>query len=161
MKLLPYTKKWKILFEEEKSVIKNAIENCTDIQHIGSTAIFGIMSKPIIDIAVMLTTLEEANNYIIPLSDIGYIHDQVSSSSERYFFRKGNPVKYHLSLTAPNVTFLKRQILFRDYLNSHPPVAKEYEKLKIKIIKEDPTGGENYINAKDSFVKRVLRLAER
>jgi GrpB-like predicted nucleotidyltransferase (UPF0157 family) len=162
MKLYPYSKQWKTIYDEEASTIRNTIgTNFTEMQHIGSTAILGIKSKPIIDIAIMLPSLHDADNLILPLANISYVYDKPSSSSERFFFRKGKPVKFHLSLTAPNVTFWRRQILFRDYLNSHQSVAKEYEELKMKMIEEDPGGGESYLNTKSSFVEKVLRLAEK
>lgn len=161
MKLSPHSLTWKKLYEEEAKKIRIAIGDFVlDVQHIGSTAISGIKAKPIIDIAVMLSSLDKAEDLIEPLAKLGYNHDKPESSSERYFFRKGEPVRYHLSLTAPNVTFWQRQILFRDYLIGHPSLAKEYEKLKLEMIKKDPAGGKKYLNAKSLFVRKVLELAE-
>ena len=131
-----------------------------DIQHIGSTAIPGMIAKPIIDIAVTLSSLDKAKDLIEPLATLDYNYDELASSSERYFFRKGEPTQYHLSLTAPNVSFWHRQILFRDYLISHPSTAKEYKELKIKMIEKDPTGRGDYLKAKSPFVQKVLKLAE-
>ena len=162
MKLFPYSQEWKTLYEKEVEKIKNVIGDFViDIQHIGSTAIPNIVAKPIIDIAVMLSSLDKAKDLIKPLGNLGYNYDESASSSERYFFRKGEPTQYHLSLTALNVSFWHRQILFRDYLVNHPPLAKEYEKLKLEMIEKDPTGRKDYLNAKSSFVQRVLELAEK
>jgi len=162
MKLLPYSPEWKLLYEKEAEKIRGVIGDvATDIQHIGSTAIPGIAAKPIIDIAVMLSSLDKAKSLVGPLAGIGYKYDEPASSPERYFFRKGEPAQYHLSLTAPNVGFWKRQILFRDYLISHPSLAKEYEKLKLDMIEKDPTGGKEYLHAKAPFVQRILELAEK
>lgn len=162
MKLSPYSQQWKNLYEEETVRIKDIIGDLAiDIQHIGSTAIPGMIAKPIIDIAVMLPSLDKAKDLIKPLANLGYNYDESASSSERYFFRKGEPVQYHLSLTAPNVSFWRRQILFRDYLINHPSIAKEYEELKIKLIEKDPTGREDYLNEKSPFVQKISKLAEK
>lgn len=48
VKLLPHNKKWKTLFEKERATLKNKLNGLVvDIQHIGSTSIFGIPAKPI------------------------------------------------------------------------------------------------------------------
>lgn len=162
MKLSSYSQEWKFIYKQEAEKIKSIIGDFViDIQHIGSTAIPNIMAKPIIDIAVMISSLDKAKDLIKLLADIGYKYDEPASSSERYFLRKGDPIQYHLSLTALNVTFWHRQILFRNYLIDHPSIAKEYEKLKLKIIKKDPTGGKEYISEKSSFIQKVLELAEK
>lgn len=162
MKLSPYSQQWKNLYEEETVRIKDIIGDLViDIQHIGSTAIPGMIAKPIIDIAVMLPSLDKAKDLIKPLVNLGYNYDEPASSSERYFFRKGEPVQYHLSLTAPNVSFWRKQILFRDYLISHPSIAKEYEELKVKLIEKDPTGRGDYLNEKSPFIQKILKLAEK
>ena len=159
MKLSSYSQQWKNLYEEEGIRIKDIVgDSAIDIQHIGSTAIPGMVAKPIIDIAVMLPSLDKAKDLIKPLATLGYNYDEPASSSERYFFRKGEPVQYHLSLTAPNVSLWHRQILFRDYLISHPSMAKEYEELKVKLIEKDPTGRKDYLNEKSLFVQKVLEL---
>src|SRR3989338_6961565 len=106
MKLSSYSQEWKTLYDNEEEKIKGIIGDfIVDIQHMGSTAIPGIAAKPIIDIAVLLSSLEKVEDLIKPLAKIGYNYDKPASSSERYFFRKGEPVQYHVSLTAPNVTF--------------------------------------------------------
>jgi len=162
MKLSSYSQEWKFIYKQEAEKIKSIIGDFViDIQHIGSTAIPNIMAKPIIDIAVMISSLDEAKDLIKLLADIGYKYDELASSSERYLLRKGDPIQYHLSLTALNVTFWHRQILFRNYLIDHPSIAKEYEKLKLKIIKKDPIGGKEYISEKSSFIQKVLELAEK
>ncbi len=162
MELSSYSQQWKSLYEREVIRIRDVIGDLViDIQHIGSTAIPNMTAKPIIDIAVMLPSFDKAKELIKPLNGLGYNYDEPASSSERYFFRKGEPTQYHLSLTVPNVSFWHRQILFRDYLISHPSVAKEYEELKIKMIKKDPTGEEDYLKAKGPFVQKVLKLAEK
>ena len=162
MELSPYSQKWKVLYEKEAEKIKSIIGDfITDIQHIGSTAIPDIMAKPVIDIAVMIPSLDKARDLIKPLSTLGYYYDKPASSPERYFFRKGEPVQYHLSLTAPNVSFWRRQILFRDYLINHPSIAKKYEELKLRMIEKDPTGRKDYLNEKSLFVQKILELAEK
>lgn len=153
---------WVKLYNQEAEKIKSILGNdVIDIQHIGSTAIKGITAKPIIDIAVLMPIIKNKKGMANILAQAGYAYFPSDSSVERMFFRKGDPVQFHLSLTEKGVTdYWQRQIAFRDYLNTHPQKAKEYESLKKELIKEDPSAGEIYSKGKDYFVKEVIKLSK-
>lgn len=167
MNLVPHEKQWKQLYEEEASLIKDSIGylGIIDIQHIGSTAIPNIMAKPIIDIAVKIPSLEEIKSLIKPqiiepLNKLGYDYDEKRSSSERFFFTKGKPSQFHLSITDTLVSYWRRQILFRDYLINHSSLAKEYEQLKIALLEKESKTSEDYSKGKTIFIQKILTLAE-
>ena len=47
VELLPYTAEWPRLFQEEKARLQTVIgQQVLDIQHVGSTAIPGMIAKP-------------------------------------------------------------------------------------------------------------------
>jgi GrpB-like predicted nucleotidyltransferase (UPF0157 family) len=51
--LMMYKSSWKTLFQKEKNNLFNlGIDNILKIEHIGSTAIQGMTSKPVIDILI-------------------------------------------------------------------------------------------------------------
>lgn len=52
------------------------------------------------------------------------------------------------------------EIYFRDYLNAHQDIAKEYEKLKLKLWKKYEHNRDAYTNAKTEFVKKYTELAK-
>lgn len=162
MKIVPYDDQWPKIFLAEKELISsNVREDIIDIQHVGSTAIPQISAKPIIDIAVLIPSLENAERYIKPLGKIGYRCCPDSSSIERKFFVKGEPPKYHLSLAQPEkFSYWKRQILFREYLRQHHDLALEYEALKKQLMAKYPDGRQQYSDGKNEFVNKVLALAE-
>ncbi len=57
VRLVPYSPEWQKLFEEEERLLRSAIgEHVVDIQHIGSTSIPGLEAKPILDIAVAVSS---------------------------------------------------------------------------------------------------------
>jgi len=157
-----YNPEWHKEFEHESKSIREYLGSIViDIQHSGSIAIKGIASKPIVDIAVLVSNIENADAIESTLSNLGYTYFPKSSSVERMFFRKGNPVKCHLSLTEQGKTpYWERQILFRDYLNAHPEKAKEYENLKRELILKDPQAGQVYTDGKSEFVEEILKLAK-
>ena len=52
------------------------------------------------------------------------------------------------------------EIYFRDYLNAHPYIAKEYEKSKLNLWKKHEHNRDAYTEAKTDFVKKYTELAK-
>ena len=94
------------------------------------------------------------------ISHIKYRYEERSSSSERHFFRKGNPTEFHCSICYKDRgSYWERQILFRDYLRKHPEVLSDYQELKIRLLEKYPTGRGGYVSGKTEFVEKILILA--
>ncbi len=159
-----YSSKWPDKYAVEAESIRSVLgESIKDIQHIGSTAIPGSIAKPIIDIAILVDSIEDVDFFVEKLSALDYIHKPEMSSVERIFLRKGDPIEYHLSIACPKHDFWKRQILFRECLRKNPGLVEEYNALKLKNIKNIPENelvdlsvSPNYNRGKSDFVGRVL-----
>ena len=153
--ILPYQPSWKDKYEMEKAnLLKIFGDKLIDIQHIGSTSVEGLKSKPIIDIGVMIKNRTDVDYFLEALNKIGYNFQAQyqSSTAERHFSIKGDPIEYHLSIAYTDQGgFWGRQILFRDYLRSHPDLRGEYSKLKEDLLKADPTGKGSYISGKTVY----------
>jgi GrpB-like predicted nucleotidyltransferase (UPF0157 family) len=160
--LSSYESSWEDKFEVEKNnLLKIFNGKAIAIEHIGSTSISGLSSKPIIDIAVLIEKREDGDIFIGLVEKLGYQYDKLNSSGERHFFRKGNPTEFHLSIAYKDKgSFWERQILFRDYLRKHPDFRDEYQKLKRKLLKDDPTGKGSYLSDKSEFVAKILKIAK-
>ena len=52
LKLLPHTPTWIELFKQEKRALQSFIGKDVAIEHIGSTAVPGLVSKPTIDLLI-------------------------------------------------------------------------------------------------------------
>jgi GrpB-like predicted nucleotidyltransferase (UPF0157 family) len=108
---------------------------------------------------VLIDSHTNAVKFMPKLEKVGYPFDPAShtdKSTERHLFRKGNPTQYHLSIAyADRGSFWKRQLAFRDYLRNHPEDRDRYAKLKLELIKKDPTGKDliNEILDKSGFVR--------
>jgi GrpB-like predicted nucleotidyltransferase (UPF0157 family) len=163
-----YQESWKNKYLNEEKEIRNVLGDLVlDIQHIGSTAIVGSIAKPVIDIAVLVDDIGDANIFVEKVIALGYAYKPELSSPERIFFRKCDPVEYHLSITTLGFSFWDRQIIFRDYLAKHPELVAEYNNLKLENIKNtselefaDLSLSESYNRGKGEFVNKVLNLAQ-
>src|SRR3990172_1445876 len=117
-KIVSYQSDWPIKFQAEKEILQNVFrDKLLAIEHVGSTAIPGLSSKDIVDIAVMIGNHEDADYFTEPLKQLGYkLH---STSAERHFYTKGDPIEYHLSIAyAKRGGFWPRQI--GTHFNTHP-----------------------------------------
>ncbi len=126
-----------------------------------------MLAKPLIDIGLLVVSMNDIDFFVKKLEPLGYSYKPEMSSQERIFFRKGDPVEYHLSITCPQYTFWKRQISFRDYLQKHSDFVEEYNHLKLKNIELTPQEdfsdlsiSKVYNQGKDDFVNKILHLAE-
>ena len=128
--------------------------------HIGSTAIPAIKAKPIIDILVEVQTTVNWDNIRTTLENNGYIC--MSAGERKMSFNKGyTPAGYaekvfhiHIRNTGDN-----DEVYFRDYLNSHPDTAKEYENLKLSLLPAYTHNRDGYTEAKTEFVKKITEKA--
>lgn len=162
-----YSPEWPKKYELEAEKIKAVFgDEVKDIQHIGSTAIPGVIAKPLIDMGVLVNSIDDVVALVKKLEPLGYSYNPDMSSVERIFLRKGNPVEYHLSIACPKHTFWKRQIIFRDYLRNHPEFTEEYNQLKSKNIEITPvedfsdlSRSKVYNQGKGEFVEKILKLA--
>lgn len=159
---------WKQLFEEEKKELYKLLNNCiTRIEHIGSTAIPNILSKPTIDILVEIPNYEKTKDEIIQqMMSKGYYYTHRTDRNPPYImFIKGvsvnGPVSqtYHIHMAEKNHPIWDK-VYFRDYLIEKPELAKEYERLKEQLANEYRHNRDGYTAGKTEFVLRITREAK-
>ncbi len=154
---------WKDWYEEEKQKLLSCL--CMDtirIHHIGSTAIERIWAKPIIDILVEIPQNASMTKVKEKLLKHGYLC--MSETVNRISFNQG----YTATGFAPKVFHLHLrydgdadELYFRDYMNRHPALAKEYERLKIRLWKKYEYHRDAYTDAKSAFVNQYTERAKR
>ncbi|MGH2397471.1 MAG: GrpB family protein [bacterium] len=160
MELFPYTAEWRRLFEEEKTRLQAVIgQYVLDIQHVGSTAIPGMIAKPIIDIGIAVMVFEEARVCIAPIEQLGYEYRGEQGIPRRHYFVKGEPRTHHIHMNEIGSRDWQDQVLFRDYLIRHPERAEEHAGLKQDLARRFPTDREAYLDGKASYIDRVVRMA--
>ncbi len=155
-----YWPKW---YEHEASILKQILPIDLDLQinHIGSTAIHGIRAKPIIDILIEVPSVAALKIVKEQMVASGYIC--MSDSGNRLSLNKGYTQKgfaqrvFHIHLRLMNDN---DEIYFRDYLNTHPEIAKEYESLKLALWERYEHDRDRYTMEKTEFVAKHTKLAK-
>lgn len=152
---------WADWYNEEVTLLKSILPQDTQYHHIGSTAINGIMAKPIVDILIVVSDADKMQQVASIMSKHRYII--MSKSDSRISLNKGytengfaeKVFHFHIRLTCDT-----DEILFRDYLNAHSDIATEYEKLKLQLWKKFEHNRDAYTDAKTDFVQKYTDLAK-
>lgn len=155
-----YNSQWVEIFEKEASFIKNILkEKLIDIHHIGSTAVFGLVAKPSVDILCVVNKLSAS----LKLNEVGFQFRGEMNVPLRYYFRKGKLINLHV--TEANNGFIKLNLCFRNYLRANQNAALQYANLKMELLKNPnshiKTEGRfsGYTLGKNQFIKSILQKA--
>ncbi len=159
--LVPHNPQWKKWAESEIAKLSEALKKYDPIiTHIGSTAINGIYSKPIVDILVEAPSDIDRDELKSIMESEGYI--RMAETLTRISFNKGyTPRGYAKKVFHVHVHSYgeNSEIYFRDYLNGHPDKAREYESLKLSLLPQYKYNREAYTEAKSDFVMQILHKA--
>ena len=156
--LSPYNSEWKRWADNEIQSLSTLLAHYTPtINHIGSTAVPGIMAKPIVDILVEISSGCEWSEVKNILEMSGYIC--MCEAAKRMSFNKGyTPAGYADKVFHIHIHDLgdNDEIYFRDCLRKNPSVAKEYEILKLSLLPKYRNNRDGYTEAKTDFIAKVL-----
>ena len=168
--IVPSDPAWPQMFEEEKAHLLDCLprELIGRIEHFGSTAVPHLAAKPIIDMLVEVTSLEETRQRIVPVLEAqGYdyfwrpTHGDDGPPFYAWFIKRdanGNRT-HHIHMVESDFEQWER-LLFRDYLIEHPATATEYELLKLRLSGEHRNNRVAYTEAKTEFIKQVTEMAK-
>jgi GrpB-like predicted nucleotidyltransferase (UPF0157 family) len=168
IKLSDYDPAWPRMFAEESAKLRAALGRLVvDIQHIGSTAVPGLPAKPVIDLLVGVSSLEQARARSIKLLQaLGYTYIpeyEAFLPGELFLRRVGAAIGHHLHVMEPANPRWQRLVVFRDHLRAHPRVARAYADLKRALAAKCRDDIAAYRTAKHDFVEKATEkgLAER
>jgi GrpB-like predicted nucleotidyltransferase (UPF0157 family) len=159
VRLVPHDPRWAQAYRREAARLQQALgAHALEIAHIGSTAVPGLVAKPLLDIMVAVTSLQERETVIPLLERAGYEFRPHDTLPERLFFIAGAPEarRVNLSLAAWDSAYWRDHLAFRDILRARPEVATAYARLKVDLAERYPADRLAYTAAKGEFVARVL-----
>lgn len=158
--VVDYQSNWPLLYEQEKERLLDTIgSDIVDIEHIGSTSVPRLAAKPIIDMVASLRHFPPSASLISALEELSYIYHGELGVPGRHFFRRGMPPTHHLHLVEPNSEVWKKQLLFRDFLRTHPEAAQRYDTLKRELAVQYRCDRQAYVNAKAPLIAELIAAA--
>ena len=161
IEVVNYQSDWPQKFIAEKALIDSIINPIKiAIEHIGSTSVPGLSAKPIIDILVEVSSLEELDSLNDKFENAGYKpKGEYGIQGRRYFQKGGNARSHHIHAFEPDNINAFNHRIFRDYLKSHPAISSEYAEIKKQAAKQCNHNSHAYMALKNDFIEAHLKKA--
>jgi GrpB-like predicted nucleotidyltransferase (UPF0157 family) len=164
VELAPFSPRWAEMAHNEAQRLKRALrDELVTVHHIGSTAIGGIMAKPIVDLMPIVRSIARLDALEGAVRGLGYKwFGEFGLPGRRYCYRMdaGSGKRlFQLHCYEVGAAEAPRHLAFRDYLRAHPAIAKDYETEKIRAAMAEPDDVNAYNGRKNDWIKRVERDA--
>ena len=168
MILFKHTSDWADEFKLLKKIYTESLkELVVSVEHVGSTAIPGIMAKPIIDIDIVIGNYEAFPSAAKVLTALGYRHNGDQGILHREAFKRSDEfvphtgpkkkwINHHLYVCPEFSKELERQIIFRDYLRVNEEAKREYERIKLSITAKSNGDRKRYAIIKEAECRRFV-----
>lgn len=168
--IVAYDPSWPKKFEEEASYLRSILpENIVKrIEHFGSTAVPGLSAKPIVDVLVEVSSLDETKKQVVPILEAkGYEYFWRPAFGDdqppfyAWFIKRDKEGKrtHHIHMVEADSELWDR-IYFRDYLRKFPVEAKRYDILKRKLSSQYPNDRVRYTKKKGEYIVSVTKKAK-
>ena len=154
---------WQSYYEVEKELLTSQFgSHLVRINHIGSTAVNGLLAKPTVDILLEVAagTVPETIRQIAVTC--GYTVMSETTDEYRLDLCKGyTPLGFaekvfHLHIRYPGDW---DELIFCEYLKKNPDKALEYAQLKIELQKHFKHNRDAYTEAKGDFIRKCVKEA--
>ena len=163
LEIMDYREDYAKIYEEEKeNLLKIYKDKISSIEHVGSTSIKNIKSKPIVDILVQTDDLEDFIKFTESNveGDIYTVKKEPTLGGD-YLIRKEEDGKVKAFIHVYKTGDMNgiTSIMFRDYMNSHEDEKKHYEELKIELYEKYKNDRKQYTLGKDKYIKEIIEKA--
>lgn len=158
--LKDYSTEYKMIAKTTISILEKLIGNKVEkIEHVGSTAIIGIKSKPIIDIVIGVNSLDIVGKLREVLEQNNFMYAKVKLNNTVVSFKceKEGKRTHNIYFVIFDGERWKEFVCFKNCLNGSPSLAIEYEKLKIDLSKKYCNDIHKYTEGKSKFISDVLK----
>lgn len=155
IRVVSYDEGWEDAFRREAARLREALGTVQlEIHHIGSTAVPGLAAKPVIDILLVVASLEALDGREAALVALGYKPKGENGIGGRRYYQLGGENRTHqVHAFVRGDYHIRRHLAFRDYLRTHSAAAEEYARLKREAAEACAGDSEVYCDMKDEFIK--------
>lgn len=158
--LVPHDPRWLTAAAEECRRIAQACGAAIlRVEHIGSTAVPGLIAKPVLDLMPLLKRFEDGFACVAPMRALGYWYAGDFGIPDRHLFIKGSPRTHHAHMLVEGAIEARRHLAVRDVLRGNPQAVEQYAALKRYLAPRFGDDREEYANAKTAFMRTLFDQA--
>jgi GrpB-like predicted nucleotidyltransferase (UPF0157 family) len=157
-----YNPNWILKFQEIKKLLEQVFKGkALQIEHVGSTSIVGMKSKPLIDVLVTVSKMEPFTEEREIMSSHGYKNgdNYIEPDSIIFYKEEGSRKTENIHVCVENSSKARQFIDTRDYLRNNPKRTEKYSELKEELKKKFPDDYPAYRAGKQSFLDETEELA--
>ena len=163
-----YDEDWPKRFREVRDCLRTELAQeveAFEVEHVGSTAVPGLVSRPVLDIFVIVPEASDMASLISGLERLGYIHEAGKGPPGLETFRRKGPdvpflehkrdfSPHHLYAAILGAWALRRYLAFRDHLKGDADARAAYARIKIDLAPH--ADADEYLQAKTVFIVSTL-----
>ena len=158
--LAEYDPAWPQVYAQKAAAIRVALgERALLLEHVGSTSVPGLAAKPLIDILLVVADSADEATYVPALEAQGYILRVREPDWFQHRVLKGADPETNLHVFSPGCIEIRRMLLMRDWLRTHPDDRALYERTKRDLAQRQWKYIQNYADAKSEVVEAILARA--
>jgi GrpB-like predicted nucleotidyltransferase (UPF0157 family) len=152
----PYDPAWPGLYVREAEAVRSVTAGrlCA-LHHMGSTAVPGMIAKPVIDMLGEAGSLKRIDDVSPAMVALGYeARGEYGIAGRRYFSKAPSDpegVGFHLHIYEIGSPQIARHLRFRDYLIANSQAAQDYAALKRSLAGPDGAIPSDYQARKLAF----------
>ncbi|MFK0298358.1 GrpB family protein [Brevundimonas sp. NPDC090276] len=160
VRLVPHDPLWSEQARAEALALAAALgSNLLTVHHIGSTAIPGIVAKPVIDLMPVVASLAAFDRQRQAMESLGYRWRGEGGLADRRYCTRSNPATGRRLIQAhayeDGGAAIARHLAFRDYLREHPDIAATYQGEKMRCRDLCPADKSAYSDCKADWIRRI------
>ena len=157
--VVEYDPGWPAAFVAVRAIIAPAVAGlCRSIEHVGSTSVPGLAAKPIIDIDVVVDSVEAVMPVVAALQAIGYVHLGNLGIAGREALRlQLTPIAHNLYVCPAGSLGLRNHLAVRDHLRAHADTAAAYGQLKLDLASQ-VSDIDEYVEQKSALILAILQV---
>lgn len=156
--LLEYDPAWEQMYEAEAAIVKHALEEkALMVEHIGSTAVPGLIAKPCIDILLAVADSADEDAYLPQLDTAGFVLRMRHPDWNEHRVFKSERINVNLHVWSIGSSEIDRHLAFRDWLRAHPDDRDAYADAKRRIAAGHVATMSDYAAMKDEIVAEITR----
>lgn len=157
--LIAHRREWATLAVNEIARVRTAVGvPDTDVEHIGSTAVEGLVAKPTIDLILALDNYP-APTLSLPLQSLGYEDLGEAGVPGRTYFRRRGRQDFNLHVVARHSAHWTNSLALRTYLRQSTAARQRYAQAKHQALASGAVRLLAYSDAKSSVVIQLLEEA--
>jgi GrpB-like predicted nucleotidyltransferase (UPF0157 family) len=155
-----YDHRWPEQFAREAEGIQSVLgSRALRIEHVGSTSVPGLATKPIIDLLLVVADSANEDAYAPALTAAGYILRIREPNWYEHRLFKGPDTDINLRVFSPGCPEIDRMLLFRDRLRGNAADREPYARTKLALTRQNWKYVQNYADAKTAVVEEIIARA--